>query len=309
MTRALLITNPVAARTEARAVRAVLDTLRSGGWTVDVLATVRPGDARRFAQEAREQACDVVVCHGGDGTAMQIAAGLIGSGIPLGLVPAGTGNLLAGNLRLPRSPVAAARAMLHGRPLAVDLGAVERGNEVHYFAVACGAGFDAELMARTAAGAKHRWKMGAYVARAVEMLPRVASAPHRITVDGRASDVEAAMVLVANCGEIVPPLLRLGPDIAPDDGWLDVVAIRAEGVISSAAAFWDLLRGATNGASRVWAARGRTVRVEVPGHAPRPVQLDGEPAGETPFEARLVPGALSVLADPAAVPHLTRQTV
>ncbi|MGH7699228.1 MAG: diacylglycerol kinase family protein, partial [Gemmatimonadales bacterium] len=74
MTRALLITNPVAARAEARAVRAVLDTLRAGGWTVDVLATVRPGDARRFAEGAREQACDVVVCYGGDGTAMQIAA-------------------------------------------------------------------------------------------------------------------------------------------------------------------------------------------------------------------------------------------
>ncbi|MGH7701100.1 MAG: diacylglycerol/lipid kinase family protein, partial [Gemmatimonadales bacterium] len=226
-----------------------------------------------------------------------------------GLVPAGTGNLLAGNLRLPRGPVAAARAMLRGRPVALDLGAVERGDETHYFAVACGAGFDAELMARTATGEKHRWKMGAYVARAVEMLPRVASAPHRITVDGRPSDVEAAMVLVANCGEIIPPLLRLGPGIAPDDGWLDVVAMRADGVISSAAAFWDLLRGATNGASRVWAARGRTVRVEVRGHPPRPVQLDGEPAGETPFEARLVAGALSVLADPAAVPHLTRQPV
>jgi diacylglycerol kinase family enzyme len=102
VTRALLIANPAAARTDARAVQTIRDTLRGGGWTVEVRATARPGDARRFAREAREQGFDVFVCYGGDGTAMEIAAGAVASGIPLGLVPGGTGNLLAGNLRLPR---------------------------------------------------------------------------------------------------------------------------------------------------------------------------------------------------------------
>src|SRR3989454_3814288 len=122
MTRALLITNPAAARTDARAVTAIRDTLRSGGWSVEVLATTRPGDARRFAREGCTQGFDVFVCYGGDGTAMQIAAGAGGSGIPPGLLPGGTGNLLAGNLRLPRRPAAAARAILKGTPLAVDPG-------------------------------------------------------------------------------------------------------------------------------------------------------------------------------------------
>lgn len=318
MTRALLITNPAAARTDARAVRAVLDTLRAGGWTVDVLATMRPGDARRFAAEARSQRCDVVVCYGGDGTAMQIAAGLLGSGIPLGLVPGGTGNLLAGNLRLPRGPVAAARAMLRREIMSLDLGAVERADGTHYFAVACGTGFDAELMARTAAAEKHRWKMGAYVVRAVEMLPRVASVPHRVTVDGRVHDVPAAMVLVANCGELVPPFLRLRADVAPDDGWLDVMAVRADGLLDSVGAFWDLLRASAGtdnagaaanvrGRGHVWFERGRSVRVEVLEGTPRAVQLDGEGTGGTPFEARVLAGALPVLADPAAVPSRQRQ--
>src|SRR2546427_8058593 len=83
MTRALLITNPAAARTDARAVTAIRDTLRRGGWSVDVLATTQAGDARRFAAEARIQGFDVLVCYGGDGTAMQIAAGAGGSGLPL----------------------------------------------------------------------------------------------------------------------------------------------------------------------------------------------------------------------------------
>src|SRR3989454_7454675 len=119
VTRALLIANPAAARTEARAVTTVRDALKRGGWAVEVLATARAGDARRFAREARSQGFDALVCYGGDGTAMEIAAGAVGSGIPPGLVPGGTGDLLPGNLRLPRDPAAAAPVILN-RPTAAN---------------------------------------------------------------------------------------------------------------------------------------------------------------------------------------------
>ncbi len=297
MTRALLITNPAAARTDARAVTAIRDTLRRGGWSVDVLATTRAGDARRFAAEARIQGYDVLVCYGGDGTAMQVAAGAVGSGIPLGIVPGGTGNLLAGNLRLPKSPAAAARAILKGKPLPLDLGSVARADGTHYFAVCCGTGFDAALMAATGSAEKWRWKMAAYIARAFAALPGVTSPLHRVTVDGVGHDLPAAMVLVANCGELVPPFLRLRDNVAPDDGWLDVLVLRAEGTIESLAAFFELVRRPRNGMRRLWFGRGRVVRVEVLDGTARPMQLDGEPWGDTPFEARLLPGALSVIVD------------
>ena len=295
MTRALLVTNPAAARTEARAVTAVRQTLRDGGWTVEVRATLGPRDARRFAEEAAAERFDVVVCYGGDGTAMQVAAGLLAGGaeIPLGLVPGGTGNLLAGNLRLPRNTTGAARALLTARPRAIDLGLVERADGPHYFAVASGAGFDARLMAGTAAVSKQRWKFGAYVARAIATLGDVRSRPHRITVDGVSHDVGSSMLLILNCSEIIPPFVRLGKDVAPDDGWLDVVALRADSVVESAQAVFQVLTGRANG--RVWWGRGRTIRIEVPGSPAEPVQLDGDVVGETPFEARILPGALKVL--------------
>lgn len=294
MTRALLITNPVAARTDAAAVQGVRDTLVGGGWRVETLVTHGPRDARRFAEEAVTSGFDALVSYGGDGTAMQVAAALVGTGIPLGLVPGGTGNLLAGNLRLPRRPVAAARAMLRGQPRPLDLGAVERVDGTHYFGVACGAGFDAELMAGTAAAAKQRWKMGAYVARAITVLPTVRSALYTVTVDGVSHEVEAAMVLVANCGELIPPFLRLGRSVHPDDGWFDVVAVRADGLTGSVAAFLHLLRGLESGAARLWSARGRVVDVAVSG-PPQPVELDGDAFGETPVAIRLLPHALHVL--------------
>ena len=302
MTRALLITNPAAARTDARAVTAIRQTLAGGGWAVEVLATAQPGDARRFAREGRLQGFDVLVCYGGDGTAMEIAASAVGSGIPLGLVPGGTGNLLAGNLRLPRNAAAAARVILRGRSVPIDLGAVERPDGTHYFAVCSGTGFDARLMAATGAAEKRRWKMAAYVARAFAALPRVTSPLHRVTVDGVVHELPAAMVLVANCGELVPPFLRLRADIAPDDGWLDVLALRAEGTLESLRAFVELLRRPTNGARWLWFGRGRRVKVEVLDGTPRPMQLDGEPWGNTPFEARLVPASLGVIVDPETAP-------
>lgn len=302
MTRALLIANPAAARTDARAVTAIRDTLRRGGWTVEVRATAQAGDARRFAREAIEQGFDALVCYGGDGTAMEIAAGAAGGGIPLGLVPGGTGNLLAGNLRLPRGAAAAARVILAGRTAAIDLGTVERPDGTHHFAVCSGTGFDARLMARTGAAEKRRWKMAAYVMHAFATLPDVTSPLHRVTVDGVAHELPAAMVLVANCGELVPPFLRLRDNVAPDDGWLDVLVLRAEGAFESLSAFFELLRRPRNGARRLWFGRGRTVRVEVLEGPPRPMQLDGEPAGDAPFEARLLPAALRVIVDPRTAP-------
>ena len=302
MTRSLLIANPAAARTDARAVTAIRDTLRRGGWTVEVRATAQAGDARRFAREGRAQGFDVLVCYGGDGTAMEIAAGSVESRIPLGLVPGGTGNLLAGNLRLPRDPAAAARVILAGRTASIDLGAVERADGTHFFAVCGGTGFDARLMALTRPAEKRRWKMAAYVMRAFASLPEVTSPLHRVTVDGAVHELPAALVLVANCGELVPPFLRLRDDIAPDDGWLDVLVLRAEGVIQSLAAFLELVRRPVNGARQLWFGRGRSVAVEVLEGPPQPMQLDGEPWGHAPFEARLLPAALSVIVDPATAP-------
>jgi len=204
MTRALLITNPFAARADARAVTAILEILGRGGWNVDLKTISGPGDARRIAEESLGAGFDVLVSHGGDGTAMQVAAGIAGSGIVLGLVPGGTGNVLAGNLRLPRSTARAARALLSARRHPIDLGVVERPDGPHYFAVAAGTGFDAQLMADTGLQAKRRWKLGAYVARAALTLTSVRSAGHRVTVDGTTHAVRAAMLLVLNCGKLPP---------------------------------------------------------------------------------------------------------
>lgn len=302
MTRALLITNPAAARTDARAVTVVRETLADGGWHVEVAATTAPGDARRLATAARSEGFDAILCYGGDGTVMQAAAAVAGTPIPLGIVPGGTGNLLAGNLRLPRTPQRAARMLLRAVPYPIDLGAVERVDGIHYFAVCCGDGFDARLMAQTEGAAKRRWRRAAYVAQALTALPHVTNHRHRVTIDGVTRELDAAMVLVCNCGELVPPFVRIHRDIWPNDGVFDVLAVRAHGTIQSLTAFLEiLLRRGPARVGQLWFGRGREVRLEVLDGG-QPTQLDGEVVGETPLDVRLIPRALTVLVDPETVP-------
>jgi len=294
--RALFITNPAAARTRPRAVDAVMRTLTAAGWDTELAATTGPGDARRLAAQGVAHGMDVVAVFGGDGTTMQAAASLVGTGVSLGVIPGGTGNLLAGNLRIPAAPARAAQALVSARPRPFDLGQMERADGLHYFAVACGAGYDARVMAETASEQKRRWGMGAYVATTLRLMGELRSTDHVITIDGVEYDANAAMVLVANCGEVIPPYVRLGAGIRPDDGLLDVVVLRANNFGQSLRAVWDLLRMAPDVEgldTYVGYARGQEIRVvSDPVH---PVQLDGEPGGETPFTATVVPQAITIM--------------
>jgi diacylglycerol kinase (ATP) len=296
--RVLLITNPAAARTEPLAVSAVLHTLRARGWQAEVLATGGPGDARRLAQYGVEEGVDVVAVFGGDGTTMQAAAALVGSEVALGVIPGGTGNLLAGNLRIPPSPARAADILVRGRVRKLDLGRMSREGATQYFAVACGAGMDARVMAGTLSEHKRRWGMGAYVATTLRLISQVRSTPYHVRVDGVEYDATAALILVANCGEVIPPFVKLKSGIRPDDGLLDVVALRADSFGQSVRAVWDLLREPVvhgGPGTFVGYARGEEVTIATP-DGPEPVQLDGESAGETPFTATVVPGAIRVMA-------------
>lgn len=295
MTRALVITNPAAARTDRDAVRAIERILRRGGWHADVLVTSGSGDARRYAEEGVRAGVDVVAVFGGDGTTMQAAAALVGTGIGLGVLPGGTGNLLAGNLRIPTHPQRAAELLLASRPRPFDLGRMERPDGTHYFAVACGAGFDARVMAETSTADKRQWGMGAYVATTVRILPEVRSTETWITVDGVEHRLRSSMLLVANCGEVIPPLIRFRSGITPDDGLLDVISARSDSLGQSMLALWDLLRQAPGevGDGYVTHLRGRSIAVRTAD--PQPVQLDGEAGGVTPFAVEVVPGAIQIM--------------
>lgn len=297
MSRVLLIANPVAARTDDSTRQRVVEYLGREGWQVEMAVTTGPADAREMAAQGVAAGVDAVAVFGGDGTSMQAAAALVGTGVPIALIPGGTGNLLAGNLRIPRNPVRAARALVRGTRRIIDLGRVALPDGEHYFGVACGAGVDAAVMGGTAIASKRRWGIGAYFASTFRVLPSLRSSTCTLTVDGSCFDVQAALVLIMNCGEMIPPLVRVRPEINPEDGILDLVAIAAdtpwEGIRGLLRVVFEGRREEIRESPYIRYARG--THFTVAPAEPLPVQFDGDPVGHTPFTAEVVPRALAVM--------------
>lgn len=294
MRKAIIITNPAAARSREAGLTAARERLIAGGMAVDIERTGGPGDAERIARAAVADGADLLIAHGGDGTVMEVATALVGSERPLGLLPAGTGNLLAGNLGIRRSWRAASDVITGGACRVIDLGRLTTAAGSRVFAVAAGAGFDAELMRRTEARHKRAFGMVAYIAKAMDLARTITRSTVRIECGDFCHEGPAALVLIANCGEIVPGLLPIHPDIRPDDGVFDVAVLDASTFPGAARLVWFLLLRRPHFVPGITLLRAD--RVTLTAEPPFPVQADGEAAGTTPMTVEVLPRALHVLA-------------
>jgi diacylglycerol kinase family enzyme len=101
------------------------------------------------------------------------------------------------------------------------------------------------------------------------------------------------MVLVANCGEIIPPFVKLRDGILLDDGLFDIAVANAKTLMEGVDLFWRMLTGQLDAEHRLRFLRGAEVTIETA--EPRPVELDGEPDGVTPLTARVLPRAIQVM--------------
>jgi diacylglycerol kinase (ATP) len=171
MHNAVLIYNPASGgkkEKRAQAITQVLAVLRSAGVQAEAVATTHAGSATSQTQQAMASGFDTVLACGGDGTVNEVLNGLVlsGSQAALGVIPLGSGNLLATDLLLPRNPEMAARALLGYKPRAIRPGMIsyqgKNGPVNRYLIVAAGVGSDAELMYRTAVEEKERYGMYAY---------------------------------------------------------------------------------------------------------------------------------------------------
>jgi YegS/Rv2252/BmrU family lipid kinase len=295
LTRALVIGRRRNGREIGQVVRETRRLLEAAGWTADSALVGSKRALRRDAARAVKAGADVVVAVGGDGAVLQVVQALADTQVALGIVPMGTGNLLAGNLGIPRPLGQAVDVLLSGGRRRIDLGRLTVHGKRELFAVACGVGFDAEIMKATGTGQKLRRGKLAYVASAIKHSRRVRNVTHEITLDGVHSSMEATQVFIANFGRMglaVEPRL----EIQPDDGLLDVIVVRASGPLAGLLAGWEALRQGDLGessAGHVFRARARKVRIETePG---RLVETDGSVVGTTPIKVSIRPAALTVI--------------
>ncbi|MEH0467577.1 diacylglycerol kinase family protein [Streptomyces sp. B21-097] len=309
--RTAVVFNPtVTGEADREALREVLE--RHGHRDpVFVETTAEDPGTGQTAAAIREGARLVVVC-GGDGTLRASADALAGSGVPLALVPCGTGNLLARNLGLPLSPTAALDAALRGAPRRIDLGRIEGdGLAATHFAAMSGAGLDAAIMEHTDDRAKSVLGWPAYVLGGVGALrtPRM-----RLTVrldDAPALHRTARMVLIGNVGTVQGGTTLL-PAARPDDGRLDLLILDPRGVGGWMRALATLLRGRARTTHRPSAVDAVTAqsgdgsgvpvefftfrRAELTFGDVQSRELDGDPVPPGRLlTAEIRPGALTVL--------------
>lgn len=189
------------------------------------------------ARKALDAGADVVMAAGGDGTVRAVAEALRGTGVPLGLLPSGTGNLLARNLDLTLDDLDhAVTTAFTGVDRPIDVGTVEAeradgGRDTNTFLVMAGVGLDAQMIANTNAELKKKVGWLAYVDAIARSLKGSNRLRLRFSVDGSPiRTMTAHTVLVGNCGSLPGNILLL-PEAAVDDGIFDVVALRPKGVV------------------------------------------------------------------------------
>lgn len=283
--RLALLVNPCAGRNcGLAAAQAAEAVFRVAGWEVSRRVTERPGDAVRLAREAAAEGFDLLCACGGDGTVSQALTGLLGTGLPLGLIPCGTGNDFCRALGLPRDPAQAARLALSGRPRAIDLLEINGGR--HWSFNVCGLGFDAAVAARMNRRRRTTGGLAAYLPAVLKELLRYRPTAMRLTLDGELWEGPALLVAVANA-QSYGAGMRIAPEARIDDGFLEVVVV---GPLSRVSFVWNLprvFRGThlTHPAVRTW--RCREVAVETP--EPQPVLIDGDVQAATPLQVRVAP--------------------
>ncbi len=284
--RVALIVNPRAGRCTGRRVAAIAcRLLEEAGWEVAVETTSAPGEGEALARNAAA-GCDLVVGVGGDGTLSELLNGLLGSGVACGLVPCGTGNDFARFVGIHESAEMAARQILGGRPVAIDMGRLSTPSR--HFVNTVGVGFDAAVAGRINRRRRLTRGLAAYLPAVLHELAANTFLPARVQVDERVFEDEWLLVAVAN-GNAYGAGFKIAPKAACDDGELDVVLVQRTGRLDVLRSLRLALRGQHERHPKVRMLRGRHVRIETERRAP--ALVDGDLLAQTPLEIDVAPGA------------------
>jgi YegS/Rv2252/BmrU family lipid kinase len=286
--RVLLIVNP-ASRIGKRALPKTQRAFADMGVHCDTRITDSPGHGAELAAQ-HGHSYDAVFTLGGDGTAIEVVGALSRDGPPVGVLPGGTGNIVARTLGIPIRPARAVRSLLEGDEARIDLGRLSTGQR---FAIGMGVGLDASMIAGAPGPLKRRLGFFAYVVSATRAVMKMEKFTVRLTVDGEVTEHEAAAVLLANFGAVLNDLIVFGDGIRRDDGLLNACIYSPRHFRDAMRIFWRMSRREFRADPCVTYRSGKKFRIEtIP---PRLGQADGELLGNSPFEVTVEPLAGRVL--------------
>ena len=293
LSRVTVLTNPASGHGSApHAAERAITRLHHRGVDVVAIAGRDSAHARQLVEGALERGMDALVVVGGDGIISRALQVLAQTDIPLGIVPAGTGNDHAREFGIPtRDPEAAADVIVDGITDTVDLGRIRGADGTdRWFGTVMAAGFDSLVTDRTN---RMRWPHGRmrYNLAMVAEISKLRLLPFRLTFDGRAVDTELTLAAFGNTRSYGGGM-KICPDADPHDGLLDVTMVASASRTRLIRLFPTVFKGTHVHLDEVSTERARTITVACPG-------INAYAAGEyvcpLPVEVSAVPGALKIL--------------
>lgn len=285
--RALLLINPNSRR-GAEAADAMPELLQAGGLDVRSETFSSPDEAAEGIRELKNEV-DCIVVAGGDGTLNAVAAAVIETGRPMGIVPLGTANDLARTLGIPADLQGAADVIARGHTRRIDVG---MANDQPFYNVAS-IGLSVELADQLGAETKKRWGRFGYAIAAIKVLTNARPFRAWIRSNGEEKRVRTLQIAVGN-GRHYGGGMTVAADATADDGWLDLYSLEVDH-------WWRLLRllpSLRRGTQGEWddVRAFRMTEVTIRTSRPRPVNTDGELTTWTPAHFRIRPKSVLVYA-------------
>ena len=289
--RALFVVNPALLGTGSDFGGRLIELADELGWEGMVLETSAGLNVEAIGAALSRREFQLVLAAGGDGTVAEVMAAAHQQNVPMAIVPRGTANIVARELGLPAEWKKATRRALERFPStrAVDLVRVNDG----YSALASGIGFDATVMRYTPRALKYWLGRAAYLVAGAWWLPKAPLFECTIRADGEAIEMTAIVVLVVNAGMLGAAPFRFAPNIAIDDGWLDIVVYRPRNTMERAGVLWRIFRQRADGSSMMQ-RKARSVEIKAPDV--QWYEVDGEVHRGNVLRAEIVPGGVRVVA-------------
>lgn len=288
--RWLAIVNPAAGGgAGAKLIGSLARTLSDAGIRAEIERSPGPGEGARLAAAATEDGYDVILAVGGDGTANEIANGMLGSRSVLALYPVGMGNDFARGVGYPRRARDLPRFLAQATPRDIDVGLANGRAFINHV----GVGIDGVVAQRARGFAHYVGHSLGYAASAVAAVLTYRPAPMQVSLDGEERSGRFLLVVAAN-GRQFGGGMKVAPGAQLDDGWLDVCLGGELGPGPALAALLRLYRGTHVDGKRVQSARARELDITL--ERPMPMEIDGEVSSVRSIEVRIRPQALRVLA-------------
>lgn len=289
----LLIVNPASGQGKAAREKRKLIDLLSDIPNASVEIATEPGHAETIARDSVTKGFDRVIAAGGDGTINEVVNGLGDSKIPLGIVPLGTGNVLAHDLGIPPNNITEALDIIRRNNVReVDLARADGRR----FLLMAGLGIDAAVVDNVSHTLKDLWGSVAYASSAIGQIFTYTPTRFRLIFESdHEYETEAFGVIAANCGSYAYNF-KIAPEAVFDDGLLDILVFESEQITTLKLVGQALEAVFQNRISDPSITYFRANKIRVESYPPVKMQLDGDVYGESPVDISILPRALRLIA-------------